>query len=166
MGGDAWRDASDHIEHILFELAFASGLRGCTQPKGIFGQAVPIEVMVQAAIEEHGGRRNRPGAVPDARLNINGRDYIYDVKRIQFCATRYWPTVRVASTKGGALEHRAKDIPTEYHRAAQVLDRRTDEFYRRQGAVRPEGMPTAVDILARPVSAWHRALRRALFDRT
>ena len=41
------------------------------------------------------------------RFTVDGRRMLYDVKRISFCPSRYWPTVAVASSRGGALEHRA-----------------------------------------------------------
>ncbi len=49
-----------------------------------------------------------PGAVPDYFLiTVDGRRMLKDVKRISFCSSHYWPTVAVASSRGGALEHRA-----------------------------------------------------------
>ena len=50
---------------------------------------------------------------------------LYDVKRISFCPSRYWPTVAVASSRGGALEYRASLVRTEYEAAASALDART-----------------------------------------
>ena len=45
-----------------------------------------------------------------------------DVKRISFCSSHYWPTVAVASSRGGALEHRASLsfflVLTEFYAAA------------------------------------------------
>ena len=73
---------------------------------------------------------------------------LYDVKRISFCPSRYWPTVAVASSRGGPLEHRASLVRTEYEAAAAALDARTAAWYRRTGTAAPVGAPTAVDILA------------------
>jgi len=67
-----------------------------------------------AALAEDGSRRSRPGAVPDYCFTVDGRRMLYDVKRISFCPSRYWPTVAVASSRGGALEHRASLVRTEY----------------------------------------------------
>ena len=72
------------------------------EPRGIFSMAVPAEVLA-----EDGSRRSRPGAVPDYCFTVDGRCMLYDVKRISFCPSRYWPTVAVASSRGGALEYRA-----------------------------------------------------------
>ena len=45
-----------------------------------------------------------PGAVPDYFLiTVDGRRMLKDVKRISFCSSHYWPTVVVASSRGGAL---------------------------------------------------------------
>ena len=67
-----------------------------------------------------------------------------------FCPSRYWPTVAVASSRGGALEYRASLVRTEYEAAASALDARTAAWYRRSTgtAPAPVGAPTAVDILA------------------
>ena len=75
---------------------------------------------------------------------------LYDVKRISFCPTRYWPTVAVASSRGGALEYQASLVRTEYYEAAaaSALDARTAAWYIRTGTAVPVGAPTAVDILA------------------
>ena len=48
-----------------------------------------------AALAEDGSRRSRPGAVPDYCFTVDGRRMLYDVKRISFCPSRYWPTVAV-----------------------------------------------------------------------
>jgi hypothetical protein len=45
---------------------------------------------------------------------------LYDVKRISFCPSRYWPTVAVASSRGGALEHRASLVRAEFYRPLRV----------------------------------------------
>ena len=58
---------------------------------------------------------------------------LYDVKRISFCPTRYWPKVAVASSRGGALEYRASHVRTEYEAAASALDARTAAWYIRTG---------------------------------
>ena len=97
-----------------------------------------------------GSRRSRPGAVPDYCFTVDGRRLLYDEKRISFCPSRYWPTVAVASSRGGAPEHRASLVRTEYMyvAAAAALDARTAAWYRRTGTAAPVGAPTAVDILA------------------
>ena len=51
---------------------------------------------------------------------------LYDVKRISFCPSRYWPTVAVASSRGGPLEHRASLVRAEYVAAAAALKARPD----------------------------------------
>ena len=120
----------------------------CTmEPRGIFSMAVSAEVLA-AALAEDGSRRSRPGAVPDYCFTVDGRRMLYDVKRISFCPTRYWPTVAVASSRGGALEYRASLVRTEYEAAASALDARTAAWYIRTGTAVPVGAPTAVDILA------------------
>ena len=85
------------------------------EPRGIFSMAVPAEVLA-AALAEDGSRRSRPGAVPDyICFTVDGRRMLYDVKRISFCPTRYWPTVAVASSRGsygvrgGSLRARCPD---------------------------------------------------------
>ena len=74
------------------------------EPRGIFSMAVLAEVLA-AALAEDGSRRLRPGAVPDYCFTVDGRRMLYDVKRISFSPSRYWPTVAVASTVavGGRL---------------------------------------------------------------
>ena len=108
---------------------------------------VPAEVLA-AALAEDGSRRSWPGAVPDYCFTADGRRMLYDVKRISFCPTRYWPTVAVASSRGGALEYRASLDRTEYEAAASALDARTAAWYIRTGTAVPVGAPKAVDILA------------------
>jgi len=51
------------------------------------------------------------------------------VKRISFCPSRYWPTVAVASSRWGPLEHRASLVRAEYEAAAAALDARTAAWY-------------------------------------
>ena len=65
---------------------------------------------------------------------------LYDVKRISFCPSRYWPTVAVASSRGGALEYRASLVRTEYEAAASALDARTAAWYSRTGTAVPVGL--------------------------
>ena len=36
-----------------------------------------------------------------ASFTVDGRRMLYDVKRISFCPSRYWPMVAVASSRGG-----------------------------------------------------------------
>ena len=89
--------------------------------------AVPAEVLA-AALAEDGSRRSRPGAVPDYCFTVDGRRILLyvDEKRISFCPSHYsWPTVAVASSRGGALEYRASLVRTEYEAAASALDART-----------------------------------------
>ena len=118
------------------------------EPRGFFSMAVPAKVLA-AALAEDGSRRSRPGAVPDYCFTVDVRRMLYDVKRISFCPTRYWPTVAVASSHGGALEYRASLVRTEYEAAASALDARTAAWYIRTGTAVPVGArPTAVDILA------------------
>lgn len=55
----------DFTAGVLFDIAFHAGLCGTTEPRGIFSQATPMEV-VAAALEAEaagGGRRGRPGQV-------------------------------------------------------------------------------------------------------
>ena len=78
-----------------------------------------------AALAEDGSRRSRPGAVPDYCFTVDGRRMLYDVKRIALCPSRYWPTVAVASSRGGPLEHRVSLVRAEYEAAAAALDART-----------------------------------------
>ena len=150
MPGDGWRDAHDHVAGVLFSVARSSGLCGTTEPRGIFSQAVPVEVLaaaVEAEAQASQGRRTRPGAIPDAQLTVDGRRRLYDVKLIHLCRTRYWPTQAVADARGGMLEHRAAMVQHEYVRGAHALDVRTAEHYARRGQPAPEGQPTAVQIL-------------------
>ena len=109
----------------LSRLGFHSGTS--MEPRGF--RAVPAEVLA-AALAEDGSRRSRPGAVPDYCFTVDGRRMLYDVKRISFCPSRYWPTVAVASSRGGALEYRASLVSTEYEAAASALDARTAAWYR------------------------------------
>ena len=90
------------------------------EPRGIFSMAVPAEVLA-AALAEDRSRRSRPGAVPDYCFTADGRRMLYDVKRISFCPSRYWPTVAVASSRGGALEYRASLVRTEYEAGRRQL---------------------------------------------
>ena len=84
------------------------------EPRGFFSMAVPAKVLA-AALAEDGSRRSRPGAVPDYCFTVDVRRMLYDVKRISFCPTRYWPTVAVASSRGsygvrgGSLRARRPD---------------------------------------------------------
>jgi hypothetical protein len=55
---------------------------------------------------------------PDYCFTVDGRRMLYDVKRISFCPSRYWPTVAVASSRGGPLEYRASSVRAEYEAAA------------------------------------------------
>ena len=73
---------------------------------------------------------------------------LYDVKLIRLCPSRYWPTVEVASQRGGMLEHRASTVHAEYVAAAEALDARTAAWYARSGTGPPAGSPTAADILS------------------
>ena len=150
MPGDAWRDAHDFTAGVLFDIAFHAGLCGTTEPRGIFSQAVPMEVLAAAleAEAEGSGRRGRPGAIPDAQLLVDGRMHLYDVKMIHFCPSRCWPSHRVADARGGTLEHRAQAVQQEYATAAAALDARTVQHYARLGQEVPQGRPTAVQILA------------------
>ena len=151
MPGDGWRDAHDHVAGVMFGIAFDAGLRGTTEPRGIFSQAVPMEVLaaaLEAEAADSGGRRTRPGAIPDAQITVDGRRQLYDVKLIHFCRSRYWPTARVANARGGMLEHRAQAVQREYTAGAAALDVRTEQHYTRLGQPVPEGRPTAVQILA------------------
>ena len=102
MPGDGWRDAHDYIASTVFDLVSLAGISGTMEPRGIFSMAVPAEVLA-AALAEDGSRRSRPGAVPDYCFTVDGRRMLYDVKRISFCPSRYWPTVEVASSLGGRL---------------------------------------------------------------
>ena len=80
-------------------------------------------------------------AVPDYCFTVDGRRMLYDVKRISFCPTRYWPTVAEASSRGGALEYRASLVRTEY----EAVDARTAAWYSRTGTAVPVGRaPTAL----------------------
>jgi hypothetical protein len=103
MPGDGWRDAHDHIAStVLIDLVSLAGITGTMELRGIFSMAVPAEVLA-AALAEDSSRRSRPGAVPDYCFTVDGRRMLYDVKRISFCPSRYWPTVAVASSRGGRL---------------------------------------------------------------
>jgi hypothetical protein len=63
---------------------------------------LPVSQSVAAAhLAEDGSRRSRPGAVPDYCFTVDGRRMLYDVNRISFCPSRYWPTVAVASSRVG-----------------------------------------------------------------
>ena len=55
---------------------------------------VPMEVLAAELEAEAagGGRRGRPGAIPDAQLVVDGRMHLYDVKMIHFCPSRCWPS--------------------------------------------------------------------------
>ena len=141
------RPLHDHIASTVFDLVSLAGITGTMEPRGIFSMAVPAEVLA-AALAEDGSRRSRPGAVPDYCFTVDGRRMLYDVKRISFCPSRYWPTVAVASSRGGPLEHRASLVRAEYEAAAAALDARTAAWYIRTGTAAPVGAPTAVDILA------------------
>ena len=118
MPGDGWRDAHDYIASTVFDLVSLAGISGTMEPRGIFSMAVPAEVLAAAQAKD-GSRRSRPGAVPDYCFTVDGRRMLYDVKRISFCPSRYWPTVAVASSRGGALEYRASLVRTEYEAAGR-----------------------------------------------
>ena len=150
MTGDGWRDAHDHVSDVLFDIAFHSGIRGSVEPRGIFSQAVPAEVLARAIDDEaeaSAGRRSKPGAIPDAQLTIGGRRLLYDVKLIRLCPSRYWPTHAVADARGGPLEFRATKVASEYLEGARSLDIKTANHYRAIGQEPPAGRPSAVDIL-------------------
>jgi hypothetical protein len=151
MAGDSWRDAHDYVADTLFGIALASGLQGSTETRGIYSRAVPAEVlatMLEAEAADGGGRRARPGGVPDATLMVDGRRRLYDVKLIHFCRSRYWPSHEVADARGGPLERRAMEVQREYRSGAESLDARTAAHYASSGGQAPEGQPTAVQILA------------------
>ena len=98
--------------------------------------AVPAEVLA-AALAEDGSRRSRPGAVPDYCFTVVGRRMLYDKKRISLCRlpdSLNWPTVAVASSRGGVLEYRASRVRTEYEAAASALRSALDA---RRAALRP-----------------------------
>ena len=103
--------------------------------------------MLEAEAADGGGRRARPGAVPDAALMVDGRRRLYDVKLIHFCRSRYWPSHEVADARGGPLERRAMEVQREYRSGAESLDARTAAHYASSGGQAPEGQPTAVQIL-------------------
>ena len=107
-----------------------------------------LAAALEAEAADSGGRRTRPGAIPDAQITVDGRRQLYDVKLIHFCRSRYWPTARVANARGGMLEHRAQAVQREYSAGAAALDVRTEQHYTRLGQPVPEGRPTAVQILA------------------
>ena len=118
MPGDGWRDAHDYIASTVFDLVSLAGITGTMEPRGIFSMAVPAEVLAavngRCTVAEDGSRLSRPGAVPDYCFTVDGRRMLYDVKRISFCPSRYWPTVAVASSRGGPIEYRASsalDLP-------------------------------------------------------
>jgi hypothetical protein len=98
MPGDGWRIAHDSIASTVFALVSHAGISGAREPRGIFSMAVPAEVLATSPHQ---------GAIPDYCFTVDGRRTLYDVKRIAFCPSRYWPSVTVASSRGGALEHRA-----------------------------------------------------------
>ena len=143
-----WRDAHDYIASTVFDLVSLAGISG----RG-------AEWHLQHGCPGRGlGRCTGRGMAAVARgpalsqtiasFTVDGRRMLYDVKRISFCPSRYWPMVAVASSRGGALEYRASLVRTEYEAAASALDARTAAWYRRMGTAAPVGAPTAVDILA------------------
>jgi hypothetical protein len=155
MPGDGWRDQHDFIEETLFNMVFQSGISGCTQPRGLFNQAIPEECIIAGFNDEddgdatHGPRAStRPGLVPDAALTVDGCRFIYDVKCTHLCPLWYWNNHRHAVMAGGALTLRANRVVGEYHTAAAKLDERVERWLRRRNLPRPPGMPTAVEILA------------------
>ena len=94
---------------------------------------------------------------------------LYDVTRISFCPSRYWPTVAVASSRGGALEYRASLVRVSFVRSTRRqlphsnMPGRAAWYSRTRTAV-PVGAPTAVDILAsfppvRGLVCWQHRLR-------
>ena len=142
MAGDSWRDAHDYVADTLFGIALASGLQGSTETRGIYSRAVPAEVlatMLEAEAADGGGRRARPGGIPDATLMVDGRRRLYDVKLIHFCRSRYWPTHEVADARGGPLERRAMEVQREYRSGAESLDARTAAHYASSGGQAPGG---------------------------
>ena len=107
-----------------------------------------LAAALEAEAAGSGGRRTRPGAIPDAQLTVGGRRQLYDVKLIHFCRSCYWPTHTVADARGGPLEHRAAAVQAQYAAAAAALDARTAAHYEALGQQAPQGRPTAVEILS------------------
>ena len=149
MIGDGWVEHHDHIAGVLFGLAFDSGVLGVTEPRTIFDRAVPLEVLLaqEGRTDADGRPISRPGAIPDAALTVGGRRLLYDVKVVHLCRSGYWPSARVAQQRGGMLEFRAAQVPRQYAAAALTLESRTAQYYRLSGLPRPEGAPTAPEVL-------------------
>ena len=121
------------IASTVFDLVSLAGISGTMEPRGIFSISSawlfrprswplhwPSPRMVAVA---------RGPALSQTILlycfTVNGRRMLYDVKRISFCPSRYWPTVAVASSRGVRLstghpsfvQSTRRQLPRSYFRA-------------------------------------------------
>ena len=146
MPGDHWRAWHDAVANFVFSSVFESGLQGQTEVRGIFSAAVPADLLYHDEPgREQGARPSRPGAVPDARINVNGEMLLFDIKVITRSASNYWRTVRVTQVPGEMLARRAASVQTEYVYAARQLDAQVERA--RAGVPAPPGTPTVLGIL-------------------
>ena len=106
---DGWRYTHDYIASTVFDLVSLAGISGTMEPRGIFSMAVAwlfrprswprmVAVARGPALSQTIASRSTVVACCIRRNHV---------KRISFCPSRYWPTVAVASSRGGALEYRA-----------------------------------------------------------
>ena len=96
----------DYIASTVFDLVSLAGISGTTWSRVASSawlfrpRSWPLHWPRMVAPRS---RRSRPGAVPDYCFTVDGRRMLYDVKRISFCPSRYWPTVAVSSSRGVRL---------------------------------------------------------------
>ena len=132
LPGDSFRRRHDTLAERVFKDLLSAGIEGGTEPRQLFVHVLPQEVL---------SRTTHLGIIPDARLLVHmppqppsgaqpvhagapgsrsaPRDYLFDLKTISAGSTHY-----VAKPNGGAVEARARDVPTAYEREARALDRR------------------------------------------
>ena len=65
---------NDFLAETIFQIAFEAGLRGSTEPRGIFSQATPMEVLA-AQLEAEAGSSNGLYIVRIARQRGGGGDF-------------------------------------------------------------------------------------------
>jgi len=94
-GNGQYRDQHDTIAHVVFGSCISMGLRGQTKVRGIFSSAIPADLLYshtdpEGQNDEERQRSPCAGAIPDARINIDGSNKLMDIKCIHFGRSNYW----------------------------------------------------------------------------
>ena len=129
----------DYIASTVFDLVSLAGISGTTWSRVASSawlfrpRSWPLHWPRMVAPRS---RRSRPGAVPDYCFTVDGRRMLYDVKRISFCPSRYWPTVAVSSSRGVRL---STGHPSFVRSTRRQLPRSMPGQYPDSGLVQTDG---------------------------